>query len=324
MQKLSNEVSAGWYENVEGDKNARLTMRDNGVFYLRVYLTGERKYKHVSLGTAVLKEARKKAVSKYHLLQVRRDEGLPIFKKKFADVVDEYIRTRISEQQIDKKRAEHGNRKRAISDGMVRQMNRVGKFLVEFAGHKAVDALDNNSIKNYVSWRIEYYSKIPIEQRPRNYKLTPKDKTLQWETVLFKTILKYAYHLGYRGNRVPPDYRIQSVKAIVRPPFEVEDYKKVYRAFPKWIAQRKMGTEWRATRELLRDYVLILANSGLRTGEANELRWCDVSEFSDSVNGVERKNCRLILAKGKTGPRTVIPRSSVNMYLAGVRKKNPP
>ena len=53
----------------------------------------------------------------------------------------------------------------------------------------------------------------------------------------------------------------------------------------------------RQSRELLRDYVLILANSGMRVGEANNLRMRDVIPFRDDKG---RRNYRFIV-RGKTG-----------------------
>jgi len=63
----------------------------------------------------------------------------------------------------------------------------------------------------------------------------------------------------------------------------------------------------RRSRELLRDYVLVLANSGMRIGEANNLGIRDVIPFRDDKG---RNNYRFIV-RGKTGERDVILRSAV-------------
>lgn len=72
-------------------------------------------------------------------------------------------------------------------------------------------------------------------------------------------------------------------------------------------------------REVLRDYVLVLANSGVRVGELNNLRMRDIHAFKDDK---ERENYRLIV-RGKTGERDVIPRSGCKRYIdrALVRRK---
>jgi integrase len=79
----------------------------------------------------------------------------------------------------------------------------------------------------------------------------------------------------------------------------------------------------RRSRELLRDYVLVLANSGMRIGEANNLGIRDVVPFRDDKG---RPNYRFIV-RGKTGERDVILRSAVarrvDKLLAKRRKENP-
>lgn len=74
------------------------------------------------------------------------------------------------------------------------------------------------------------------------------------------------------------------------------------------------NAQWRATREHLRDYVLILANSGMRVGEANNLRMADVVPFTDELG---RCTFRL-LVKGKTGEREVIPRANAAKFIQRV------
>jgi integrase len=76
---------------------------------------------------------------------------------------------------------------------------------------------------------------------------------------------------------------------------------------------------WRQ-HSLLRDYVFILANSGLRVGEANALKIRDLVPFKDELG---RRNYRL-LVDGKTGQREVVPRAGPAKFLERVlsRKVN--
>ena len=67
----------------------------------------------------------------------------------------------------------------------------------------------------------------------------------------------------------------------------------------------------RRSRELLRSYVLILANSGMRVGEANNLKMRDVMPFTDDKG---RRNYRFIV-RGKTGERDVILRASAASHV---------
>ena len=200
---------------------------------------------------------------------------------------------------------------------MLRQIKRVAKFWREYCGTMGVSNIDNAVLKDYVAWRKDYYYRIDEKKRPRNYKLNPADKTIEWETTLAKTLLKYAHEKGYRGKTQLPTYRFKAERAIVRPTFTVAEYREIIKGMRKGIKDTK-NKEWKYTKELLRDYVLILANSGMRVGEANNLQDEDVVEFKDELG---RRNY-MFSVRGKTGKRIVIPRTSVVRYVERVRARN--
>lgn len=71
-------------------------------------------------------------------------------------------------------------------------------------------------------------------------------------------------------------------------------------------------------RELLRDYVLFLANTGFRHGtETRNLKWKHISETV-----IDGQSYVLIkLEKGKTGKRTIVCRHSVRKYLERIKER---
>jgi len=97
----------------------------------------------------------------------------------------------------------------------------------------------------------------------------------------------------------------------------VLEYSKLCIRMRKWINETK-NESWHYTRELLRDYVLILSNIGMRVGEANNLKESDVVEFKDELG---RKNY-LFNVQGKTGRRTVIPRANAIRYIERNMNRN--
>jgi hypothetical protein len=50
-------------------------------------------------------------------------------------------------------------------------------------------------------------------------------------------------------------------------------------------SNRKVNDGERLTREIVRHYILIAANSGLRVGEQKQLRWNEVEVERRSANG---------------------------------------
>jgi site-specific recombinase XerD len=309
-QKLGKEHS----EALE-DGNVLLFSR-NGIYQARIY-KGDRKYLYRTLKTRDVNEARRLARKLYFEIQIKREQNLPLTQKSFAAVIDEYIALRQREYDRHKEAKTSTSTKKTTTIYMLRQIKRVSKFWKEYCGKMAVDKIDNAVLQDYVSWRKDYYGKFAKDKLPKNVSLNPADKTLEWETILAKTLLKFAHERGYRGANALPTWRFKVSKKIVRPAFTMPEYTKLYKRMRVWIREATTE-EWRYTRELLRDYVLILANSGMRVGEANNLLETDVVEFTDDVG---RRNY-MFNVKGKTGKRVVIARTGVVRYVERTLKRN--
>lgn len=288
----------------------------NGIYQARVY-KGNRKYIHRSLKTRKLDEARRLGLKFFYEIEFRREQELPLQTKTFAQVLTEYAAERERDYERSKTYKNNASYQQHTSIYMLRQIKRVSKFWHEYCGRMQVDKIDNAVLQNYIVWRKEYYSKIPKADRPKNISLHPADKTLEWEVTLAKTVLKFAHERGYRGKTALPDWRYKAQKKIVRPAFSMPEYKRIYTRMRSWIKETN-NEKWRYTRELLRDYVLLLANSGMRVGEANNLRETDVVAFVDELG---RKNY-MFMVKGKTGKRTVIPRTSAVRYVERTLERN--
>jgi integrase len=82
--------------------------------------------------------------------------------------------------------------------------------------------------------------------------------------------------------------------------FDANEYRKLYTAVRANVKTHK-NTRWREAAEELRDYVLFVANSGLRVGEACNVRLCDVEITRDSKEQPEHLLIRNIKGKRGTG-----------------------
>ena len=106
-------------------------------------------------------------------IEQRAEQGLPPKSKLFSAVIDDYIRYR-----------ERDHRHGKTSAGMLRQIIRVSKFWREYAGELAVEAIDDKVMREFIPWRRDYYANF--KKLPKNAKLHPTDKTLQWDMMLGK------------------------------------------------------------------------------------------------------------------------------------------
>ena len=282
----------------------------SGIWQARIYL-GNRRYLWRTLKTAKLQDARGKATEIYYQIKFKRDMGLAVQDRAFASVVQEYVQHRQRDHDVGK--VSHTGSRKHTSAHMLREIKRVTMFWLEYAGSKPLSAANDQFLRDYVPWRKSYYEHKP--DRHPNAKLHPTDKTLQWEIMLGKAMISYAQERGYRGKEPLPKFSFAPKTLHVRPAFTLPEYRELFRCMRKRIHEVQ-APAWRYTRELLRNYVLILANSGIRVGEANNLRVRDVVPFKDQKG---RANVQLHV-NGKTGQRVVIPRVAVAHYVNRVLK----
>jgi integrase len=272
-------------------EDGKLTIfKRSGTYYARIHLPSQ-KYVWRSLKTS--NEGIAITLGRRLLFQMeqRDEQGLPPKSKNFSKVIADYIRYRERDHA-------HGK----TSAGMLRQIVRVSKFWKEYAGHLAVEAIDDKVMREFIPWRRDYYAEF--EKLPKNAKRHPTDKTLQWDMMLGKAIVRWAHVEGHRGDKPLPTVTFTPKKKRVRPAFEQWEYRRLWRTLCRRIKSAK-DRRTRNSRELLRSYVLVLANSGIRPGEAHKVRVHDVHAFRDERG---RKNYR-VLVRGKTGERDVILRS---------------
>jgi integrase len=273
-------------------EDGKLTIfKRSGTFYARIRLT-RKGYLWRSLKTTDEQTAIRAGRRLLFQLEHRADQGLPPKSKLFSAVIDDYVRFR-----------ERDHKQGRTSVGMLRQIIRVSKFWREYAGAMPIEAVDDKVMREFIPWRRDYYSKFAA--LPKNTKLNPTDKTLQWDMMLGKAVVRWAAEQGLRGKQSLPAVTFTPKQKRTRPAFELSEYRRLWRTIFARIREAQ-DTRVRRSRELVRDYVLILANSGMRVGEANNLRLRDLTPFRDDKG---RRNFRFIV-RGKTGERDVILRSA--------------
>lgn len=170
----------------------------------------------------------------------------------------------------------------------------------------------------HVRLRLEpFFGKAPLHrmtagriQAYRVSRMTPPDgdaakdwrpparSTLHQELVTLRQILKWANRQGW--IHALPDmsapYR-QSGKVSHRAWFSPEEYKQLYEA-TRERARSPKKERWRPQCEKLHDYVLFMANTGLRPDEAGRLQFRDVSIITDAWSG---ERILQIEVRGKRG-----------------------
>lgn len=303
------------YEEVMEGGKVLLFVR-NGILQARIY-KGERGYLYRSLKTKDVAVARKEALRLFHEMEFKQREGLPLTQVSMSQLIDDYVKMREDDYKLSLTIKQTASTQQHTSEQMLRQIKRVVKFWREYCGNVSVDRVDDGTLREYLPWRKQYYHRMPAENRPKNFRLNPTDKTLQWELTLGKMLINYAHEKGYRGKMQLPTFSFTAKKKIVRPPFTRSDFKTLLQALRRLVNETN-SKQYYYARRLLQTYVLILSDTGMRVGEANNLKWADLTPI---VDGRGRKNYE-IKVRGKTGSRTVIGRLNVFGYFERMRVLN--
>jgi integrase len=121
---------------------------------------------------------------------------------------------------------------------------------------------------------------------------------------------------GYMTKSQIPVLKNKGAKSERRADFTIEEYTQLYRFMRSWVRQGKDGKS-RWMRELLREYVLILENTGMRHGtESYGLKWKHISFFED-----KGRKFVLMSVNGKTGQRELVARHNVVNYLKRIHSR---
>ena len=163
----------------------------------------------------------------------------------------------------------------------------------------------------------------------------PSQKTLDMEAGMLRQIFRWGKRVGAvkREPWIKPP-KVSHTKGVVRrPSFEDVEWKRVYEHLREWVKEDMVSAAGanggklqrsgpnamhRFQRELLRNYLLFMANSGLRPNETRQLRWRDVREEQDE-DGTPAVVVE-VAPTTKTGARTVVCREGTEHYLARLKK----
>lgn len=153
--------------------------------------------------------------------------------------------------------------------------DRLRVHLVPFFGDKGLSEITSGLVQEYRLHRRE----TSRTGRP------PARSTIHQEIVALRQVLKTAIRHGWIQHL--PDLSVPyktSGKLEHRAWFSHDEYRQLYEATRRRSQQAK-GRRWQWTCEQLHDFVLFMANTGLRPDEARRLQYRDVTIAEDDATG---------------------------------------
>lgn len=327
-------MAVGFYQNAHRLRDGAILLytrpdRKKTTYQVRLKIPGVLGYVIKSLKTSEFNAAVTEAEDLYYALRAEQKQGLDVktagnlkfkdFWKRFYDAHEAGLS--IHRQRLHKFIA--------------------NKYFKPYFGEHRVADMPDAFVEKYWDWRINFHNqarkaetgdKTPI---PANAARVPAQKTLDMEAGMLRQIFRWGKRVGF-VKREPwiKATKVKHSKGVERrPAFTEAEWKSIYEYLRQWVKEGMVATPaenggslhrsgphalHRFQRELLRNYLLFMANSGLRPNEARQLLWRDVRLEND-----EDGKPALVVEVApttKTGARTVVCREGTEFYLDRLKK----
>ena len=225
-----------------------------------------------------------------------------------------------------------------FNQSLVQVMNgeQLGSKRVSFAINEYITRLNNStaSKKYSTTLRIQFLERIlplfnktlikdvktatlmdiydAMQINARGGQLSPN--TIQRYSTDLKQFFAWCVERGYL-QKIPTFPKIQT-NDNRRPHFNNSDYSKLTRFMREFVKYNNPNIV--RDRTILINYVLILSNTGIRVGEARNLKWRDVHK----IKGEDPNKMEMALfVQGKTGKREVVSRTNeIETYLKRIHE----
>ncbi len=258
-----------------------------------------------SLWTDDLAEAKELAWQEYTDAKERLVRNEPLRAVTFKKLTEDYLLTKAAKPSVKYHR-----------DTIKRH------FAPYFTANVAdFSRLTDNDIVSYMQWR---------RQKSANEGKTLSNKTLNRENSVLSQIIKHAVKRGYLTKENAPTVEREQEDHSRRPNFTRDEYAKLRNEARSRIGEIKTRTrtqeekeqglllpsnsELKETRRLLYDYIIFMANTGIRASEAKHLRWRHI-DFNDELVKLDAR-----ITKNRK-PREVVGRDPAMTRLRQIWKR---
>lgn len=313
----------GFYANKRTLRDGRILLfqrsdTKGAIWQMRLRVPGIKGYVPLSTKTSDEYEARQIAEDKFYELRKRAEVGLPTKTKTFREYWHYWF----------ERECATGTWK----DDRVRwHKSMFNRYFDAYFGKYELSEIKGEVAKGYWAWRIGYWKEggAGYSQRKQhpNAQEAPSAKTLRMERSALKQIFTDAHQNGLIRVVPPLDVPTKFRKSDNRrPTFTTNEWRTLVSNFDNWcdakgrFADNKGNSFHHKQRWLLRHYVYFLSNTGMRVGEVRQMRWEDVTEFTDAEDGETKLEIR-VRADTKQGKmRTVISQPNAVKLLNAVRE----
>jgi integrase len=270
-----------------------LYKRDDSQRWQARYKLKDLKWRRVATKHVNLSYAAEVACEAYDRARFLFEEKIPISSKRFdvaADIAVDEMRRQLA--------ADVG--KSVYND----YITVITKYLKPFFGKYNINTIGYEELQAFGVWREKQMGKKPVAS------------TVTTHISAMNRVYDVAIERGWIAQQQVLKMKNTGAKGTAREAFSKSEYASLTSYMVKW-SEKGHTEKTKQMRQLLRDYVLILANTGMRHGtEAMNLKWRDIAFIK---KGDER--FLQLTVQGKRGKRSLIARHQTELYLERLYKR---
>lgn len=225
--------------------------QSNGNYNLRVWIKEESHYFRKSLRTRIFGDAVILAEQEVLSILTKINNGHKIAGSSWGELCELFLKHQ--EERVKTERITKGR--------LVTIRSQITKHIIPFIGSKLrLSEISKHSFIDYAMFRRQTFPEV-------------QDVTIINEHTTINSIIKYGFRKGYlpfeRGET--EDIKIKG-EVSRRDCFTSEEYNTLIYAMRKWVKDTILEKD-KYNRQLLRDFILINANTFMRFGEMMQLKW---------------------------------------------------
>ena len=244
-----------------------------------------------------LKLAKQAARELMIVAELRNRSNLPVVTRRFRDVAKLAIQRMDAETANKQGKVSYTDYKRVIED-----------YLIPILGNRSITNIDSSALDELDAKRIELMKKVPSQS------------TMLTHNTALNRVFDEAVIRGFLTEANRPKLDAKGKQSDRRPAFDLEELRALLNNFEAWI-ERAVNEKSKELRQLLRDYVEMLIDTGARPGkELMDLKWRQIKfskkpvvettgqfdEYGEPIQSASLNISVEMTVTGKTGTRTIV------------------
>ena len=247
--------------------------------------------------------------------EIRKHDNLPVITRKLRDIAKLAIVRMDDEAASGNGKAIYKDYKAVISD-----------YLIPILGKRLITNIDGAALNDLDARRIEQMGKAPSQS------------TMLTHNAALNRVFDEAVVRNFLTEANRPKLDVKGRVSKRRPAFELEEVRALIVGFDGWIGRSK-NAEQKESRLLLRDYVMMLLDTGARPGkELLQLKWSQIKESikpvvaatdqvdedGEAITLTNLNRSVEMMVSGKTGSRVIVGMKRTVDALREIGKRNYP